>query len=150
MYGAMKVLIDEARHLYPWISRDLVNCKLRHIKKGKDNEIFAISHNGDVLVEEAIHVDKASKVKSAGIPKGTTLDSSMGNDNRKRKSVSDASLMYGEARSEAKVRGIRLSHGSLESIIRKVLADFNLAITEPNFVIPHNTVQSRVKRGADL
>ena len=48
------------------------------------------------------------------------------------------------------MKGIRLSHGYLESIIRKVLADFNLAITEPNFVIPHNTVQSRVKRGVDL
>ena len=64
--------------------------------------------------------------------------------------MSDASLMYGEARSEEKVKGIRLSHGSLESIIRKVLADSNLALTEPNFVIPHNTVQSRVKRGVDL
>ena len=35
MYGAMKVVIDEARHLYPWLSRDQVNRKLRHIKKGK-------------------------------------------------------------------------------------------------------------------
>ena len=58
--------------------------------------------------------------------------------------------MYGEARSEAKVKGIRLSHGSLESIIRKVLADSNLSITKPNFFIPHNNVRSRVKRGADL
>ena len=58
--------------------------------------------------------------------------------------------MYGKARSEAKVKGIRLSNGSLESIIRKVIADSNLAITELNFVIPHNTVRSRVKRGVDL
>ena len=58
--------------------------------------------------------------------------------------------MYGEDRSEAKVKGIRLYHGSLESIIRKVLNDSNLAITGPDFVIPQNTVRSRVKRGADL
>ena len=48
------------------------------------------------------------------------------------------------------MKGIRLSHGSLERINRKVLADSNLAITEPDFVIPHNTVRSRVKHGADL
>ena len=127
-----------------------MNRQLRHINKGKENDIVAISHNGDVLLEEAINVEKASKAKSAGRPKGTTLDAGTGNDHRKRKAVSDASLMYGEARSEEKVKGIRLSHGSLESIIRKVLANSNLEITEPNFVIPQNTVQSRVKRGVDL
>ena len=31
-----------------------------------------------------------------------------------------------------------------------MLNDSNLAITGPDFVIPHNTVRSRVKRGADL
>ena len=127
-----------------------MNRQLRHIKKGKENDIVAISHNGDVLLEEAINVDNASKAKSAGVPKGTTLDAATGNDHCKRKAASDASLMYGEARSEAKVKGIRLSHGYLEIIIRKVLADSSLAITEPNFFIPHNTVRSCVKRGADL
>ena len=58
--------------------------------------------------------------------------------------------MYVEARYEAKLKGISLSHGSLESIIRKVLADSNLAITEPNFVIPHNTVRYCVKHGVEM
>ena len=112
-----------------------MNRQLRHINKDKENEIVAISHNGDVLLEEAINVEKASKAKSAGRPKGTTLDAATGNDHRKRKAVSDASLMYGEARSDVKVKGIRFSHGSLDSIIRKVLVDSNLAITDPNFFI---------------
>ena len=42
MYGAMKVVIDEARHLYPWLARYQVNRQLRHIKKGKENDIVAI------------------------------------------------------------------------------------------------------------
>ena len=50
MYGVMKVVIYEARHLYPWLSRDQVNRQLRHIKKVKENNIVAISHNGDVLL----------------------------------------------------------------------------------------------------
>ena len=136
----MKVVIDEARRLYPWLSCDQVNRKLRHIKKGKENYIVAISHNGEVLLEEAKNVEKSSKAESAEIPKGTTLDANTGNDHHKCKAVSDSRLMYGKAISEAKVKGILLSHGSLESIIRKVLADSNLAITETNFVIPHNTV----------
>ena len=127
-----------------------MSCKLRHIKKGKENDIVAISHNGDVLLEEAINLDKVSKSKSAGIPKGTTLYAATGKDHHKHKAVSNASLLYGEARSEAKVKGIRLSRGSLESIIRKVLADSNLAIIELNFFIPHNNVRSRMKRGEDL
>ena len=127
-----------------------MNRQIRHIKKGKENDIVAISHNGDVFLEEAINVEKESKAKSAGRSKGTTLDADTVNNHHKRKAVSDANLMYGKNRSEAKVKGIRLSHGSLESIIRKVLADSNLAITDPNVIIPHNTVQSHVKRGADL
>ena len=51
MYGEMKVVIDEARHLYPWLSRDQVNWQLRHTKKGKESYIVAISHDGDVLLE---------------------------------------------------------------------------------------------------
>ena len=51
MYGAMKVVIDEARHLYPWLSCAQVNWQLRHIKKGKENDIVAIIHNGDILLE---------------------------------------------------------------------------------------------------
>ena len=50
MYGATEVVIDEARHLYPWLSRDQVNRQLRHIKKGKENDIVAISYNGAVLL----------------------------------------------------------------------------------------------------
>ena len=78
MYGAMKVLIDESRHIYPLLSHDQVNRQLRHIKKGKENDIVATSHNGDVLLEEAVNVEKASKTKSAWRPKGTTLDASTG------------------------------------------------------------------------
>ena len=111
-----------------------MNRQLRHINKCKENGIVAISHDGEVLLEEATNAEKGSKAKSAGRPKVTTLDAATGNDHCKRKSVRDASLMYGEARSEVKVKGIRLSHGSLESIIRKVLADSKLAITELNFL----------------
>ena len=94
MYGAMKVVIDEARYLYPWLSCDQVNRQLRHINKGKENDIVAISHDGDVLLEEATNAEKASKAKSDGRPKRTTLDAATGNDNRKRKAASDTILMY--------------------------------------------------------
>ena len=69
MYGVMKVVIYEARHLYPWLSRDQVNWQLRHTKKCKKSYIVAISHDGDVLLEEATNVEKASKAKSPGRPK---------------------------------------------------------------------------------
>lgn len=153
----MKKALAKAKLIYPWISIDQVNRKLKQMKEkdaADDNDEFTVVLNvatTNVATALQLEVPLADlRTSVGGRPKGTTLEAAATMTSRKRKAVNDASILYHKAKTEAKKKGSRVKNGCVDQIIKEVLSEAKLDVDDPTFKIPRDTVIARVHRNRSL
>lgn len=142
-YGKFVEILRDAQDVYVWLTRSQVDNEIRRMKN-KEPVIIPTDSNLNSAVSGLLSLS-CSKSSMGGRPQGTTNEEKKNLDERKKNSINQVTMQYHTLKEAARSNNKPVAYGSLQKLIQKALQEHNLDKDAPDFVIPLETIRSRVK-----